>query len=111
MLMFIAKWSPEWLAFGRAASQAGRTTCWTTQFGEVGDEFTIDRTERGAATYPIDTELITALKSWRSSLATSITVVPRRVEGDGDCSRTWQRSDVVAASVKRFWGYGFQRPI
>ncbi len=63
------------------------------------------------ATYPIDTELVTALKSLRSSLATSITVTCRpRQKGAGALFKDVKREieQVVAEAVKRFWGYGFR---
>jgi hypothetical protein len=63
------------------------------------------------ATYPIDTERVFALKSWRLSLATSITVTCReRVKGAGALFKDVKREieQVVAESVKRFWGYGFR---
>jgi len=63
------------------------------------------------ATYPIDTEMITALKSNFSALASSITVVcrPREVSAAAsfrDVRREIEQS--VAESVHRFWGYGFR---
>jgi hypothetical protein len=63
------------------------------------------------ATYPIDTELTTALKSWKSALASSITVVCRpRQTGAAASFRDvrWEIEGVVAESVHRFWDYGFR---
>jgi putative DNA methylase len=63
------------------------------------------------ATYPIDTELTTALKRDMSALESSITVIcrPRQVGAIGafrDVRREIER--VVADSVHRFWDYGFR---
>ncbi len=89
-IMFAHQTTEAWTALINAIFEAGLTV---------------------TATYPIDTELITALKSWRSSLATSITVTCReRVKGGGALFKDVKREveAVVAASVKRFWGYGFR---
>jgi adenine-specific DNA methylase len=89
-IMFAHQTTEAWTALINAIFEAGLTV---------------------TATYPIDTELITALKSWRSSLATSITVTCReRVKGGGALFKDVKREveEVVAASVKRFWGYGFR---
>ena len=89
-IMFAHQTTEAWTALINAIFEAGLTV---------------------TATYPIDTELITALKSWRSSLATSITVTCReRVKGAGALFKDVKREveEVVAASVKRFWGYGFR---
>jgi hypothetical protein len=89
-IMFAHQTTEAWTALINAIFEAGLTV---------------------TATYPIDTELVTALKSWRSSLATSITVTCReRVKGAGALFRDVKREieEVVAASVKRFWGYGFR---
>jgi adenine-specific DNA methylase len=63
------------------------------------------------ATYPIDTELITALKALKSALASSITVIcrPREV-GAASSFRDVRRQidDVVAKSVHRFFEYGLR---
>jgi adenine-specific DNA methylase len=63
------------------------------------------------ATYPIDTELTTALKGLKASLSSSITVTcrPRQV-GSVAALRAVRREieKVVAVSVHRFWGYGFR---
>jgi adenine-specific DNA methylase len=63
------------------------------------------------ATYPIDTELTTALKSWKSALESSITVVCRpRAVGVAATFKEVRREivQVVADSVRRFWQYGFR---
>jgi adenine-specific DNA methylase len=63
------------------------------------------------ATYPIDTELTTALKSWKSTLATSITVTCRpRVRGARALFKDVKKEieGVVADAIRRFWGYGFR---
>jgi adenine-specific DNA methylase len=63
------------------------------------------------ATYPIDTELTTALKGSVSALASSITVIcrPREV-GSATSFRDVRRQidDVVAKSVHRFFEYGLR---
>ena len=89
-IMFAHQTTEAWTALINAIFEAGLTV---------------------TATYPIDTELITALKSLRSSLATSITVTCReRVKGGGALFKDVKREveEVVAASVKRYWGYGFR---
>ncbi len=89
-IMFAHQTTEAWTALINAIFEAGLTV---------------------TATYPIDTELITALKSLRSSLATSITVTCReRVKSGGALFKDVKREieNVVAASVKRFWGYGFR---
>lgn len=89
-IMFAHQTTEAWTALINAIFEAGLTV---------------------TATYPIDTELVTALKSWRSSLATSITVTCReRVKGGGALFKDVKREieEVVAASVKRYWGYGFR---
>jgi putative DNA methylase len=63
------------------------------------------------ATWPIDTELVTALKASMSALSSSVTVTCRpRVVGSAvsfkDVRKEIQK--VVAESVKRFWSYGFR---
>jgi len=63
------------------------------------------------ATYPIDTELITALKRNVAALASSITVIcrPRETGQIAALREVRQEIDkVVATSVRRFWGYGFR---
>ncbi|MCL5028413.1 MAG: DUF1156 domain-containing protein [Bacteroidetes bacterium] len=63
------------------------------------------------ATYPIDTELTTALKANMAALSSSVTVVCRhRVYGN---ATTYSKvkieiEKVVRESVDRFWGYGFR---
>lgn len=63
------------------------------------------------ATYPIDTELTTALKKEMSALASSITVTcrPRKV-GAAASFRDVRKEieQVVGDSVHRFWNYGFR---
>jgi len=63
------------------------------------------------ATYPIDTELTTQLKAKMSALSSSITVVcrPRQVGAAASFRDVRREIDrVVAASVHRFWDYGFR---
>ena len=63
------------------------------------------------ATYPIDTELTTALKSWQSALASSITVICRPREVGAAASFREVRREIekaVQESVQRFWEYGFR---
>lgn len=63
------------------------------------------------ATYPIDTELTTALKRNISALESSITVVCRPRTVGGAASFREVRSEiehVVRESVHRFWSYGFR---
>lgn len=63
------------------------------------------------ATWAIDTELTTALKSWKSALASSVTVTCRpRIVGSAASLRTVRREieKAVAEAVKRFWNYGFR---
>jgi putative DNA methylase len=63
------------------------------------------------ATYPIDTELTTALKASEASLSSSITVICRQREvGSASSFRDVRREveQTVAESVHRFWGYGFR---
>jgi putative DNA methylase len=63
------------------------------------------------ATYPIDTELTTALKRDVSALASSITVICRTREVSAAVSFRDVRREIeksVAESVHRFWGYGFR---
>ena len=63
------------------------------------------------ATYPIDTELTTQLKSKKSALSSSITVIcrPREV-GGAESFREIRREieKAVQESVHRFWEYGFR---
>ena len=63
------------------------------------------------ATYPIDTELTTALKRSVSALASSITVVCRPREVGAAASFREVRREIekaVQESVQRFWEYGFR---
>ncbi|WP_447974573.1 hypothetical protein [Nitrospira sp. Kam-Ns4a] len=63
------------------------------------------------ATWPIDTELVTALKASMSALSSSVTVTCRpRVAGSAAAFKDVRKEieKVVAESVKRFWSYGFR---
>lgn len=63
------------------------------------------------ATYPIDTELTTALKSWMSALASSITVIcrPRHVGATAALREVRGEIDAaVAEAVRRYYGYGLR---
>ncbi|MCX7841346.1 MAG: DUF1156 domain-containing protein, partial [Anaerolineae bacterium] len=63
------------------------------------------------ASYPIDTEMVTALKATMSALASSITVVCRpREEGAAASFKEVRRQidEVVAKSVHRFFEYGLR---
>ncbi|MEW6307571.1 MAG: DUF1156 domain-containing protein [Bacillota bacterium] len=63
------------------------------------------------ATWPIDTELTTALKASMSALSSSVTVTCRPRAVAGAISSKAVRSEieeVVGRSVKRFWSYGFR---
>lgn len=63
------------------------------------------------ATWPIDTEMITALKANMSSLSSSVTVVCRpRVVGSAAAFKDVRKEieKVVQESVKRFWDYGLR---
>jgi len=63
------------------------------------------------ATWPIDTELVTALKASMSALSSSVTVTCRpRVVGSAVSFKDVRKEieKVVAESVKRFWSYGFR---
>jgi adenine-specific DNA methylase len=63
------------------------------------------------ATWPIDTELTTALKGQMAALASSITVVCRpRVVGRAGAFREVREEieRVVAEAVHRFWSYGLR---
>ncbi len=63
------------------------------------------------ATWPIDTELTTALKGGLSALASSVTGTCRpRVVGSAASFKEVRREieQVVQESVKRFWSYGFR---
>lgn len=63
------------------------------------------------ATWPIDTELTTALKASVSALSSSVTVVCRpRVVGSAASFREVRKEieQVVTEAFKRFWSYGFR---
>ncbi len=63
------------------------------------------------ATWPIDTELTTALKASMSALSSSVTVTCRpRVVGSAASFKQVRKEieQVVQESVKRFWSYGFR---
>jgi adenine-specific DNA methylase len=63
------------------------------------------------ATWPIDTELTTALKASMSALSSSVTVAcRRRVVGSAASFKQVRKEieQVVQESVKRFWSYGFR---
>jgi adenine-specific DNA methylase len=63
------------------------------------------------ATWPIDTELTTALKASVSALSSSVTVACRpRVVGSAAAFKQVRKEieQVVQESVKRFWSYGFR---
>ncbi len=63
------------------------------------------------ATWPIDTELTTALKGSMSALASSVTVICRpRVVGSAASFKQVRKEieKVVHDAVKRFWAYGFR---
>lgn len=63
------------------------------------------------ATYPIDTELTTALKATMSALSSSVTVVCRQRVYEKATTYIKIRSEietVVKESVDRFWSYGFR---
>lgn len=63
------------------------------------------------ATYPIDTELTTALKASMSALSSSVTVVCRPRVYEKATTYIKVRSEielVVKESIDRFWNYGFR---
>lgn len=82
------------------------TEAWTALIGSIfASGLTV------TATYPIDTEMTTALKRNISALESSITVICRRRETGAaaafrDVRREIERA--VSASVHRFWDYGFR---
>ncbi|MGH9891617.1 MAG: DUF1156 domain-containing protein, partial [bacterium] len=82
------------------------TKAWTALVHAIFDAgLTVD------ATWPIDTELTTALKASMSALASSVTVICRsRVVGSAAGFKDVRREieEVVQDSVKRFWSYGFR---
>ncbi len=90
VVMFAHQSTEAWTALIRALFNAGLTV---------------------TATYPIDTELTTALKKEDSSLSTSITVACRpRTIGSAAAFRDVRREveKTVKSSVHRFWEYGFR---
>ena len=82
------------------------TKAWTALVHAIFEaDLTVD------ATWPIDTELTTALKGSLSALASSVTVTCRpRVVGSAASFKQVRREieQVVQESVKRFWSYGFR---
>lgn len=63
------------------------------------------------ATWPIDTELVTALKASKSALSSSVTVICRpRAVGSAAAFKDVRKeiAEVVAETVRRFWSYGFR---
>jgi len=63
------------------------------------------------ATWPIDTELTTALKASMSALSSSVTVICRpRISGTAASFKAIRKEieEAVQQSIKRFWGYGFR---
>ena len=89
-VMFAHQSTKAWTALVHAIFQAG---------------LTVD------ATWPIDTELVTALKASMSALSSSVTVVCRpRVAGSAALFNDVRKEieEDVKKSVKRFWDYGFR---
>ncbi|MBI5244848.1 MAG: DUF1156 domain-containing protein [Elusimicrobia bacterium] len=82
------------------------TKAWTALVYAIFDAgLTVD------ATWPLDTELVTALKASMSALSSSVTVVCRaRVVGSAASFKDvrMEIEKVVAEAVKRFWSYGFR---
>jgi adenine-specific DNA methylase len=82
------------------------TKAWSALIRAIFDaELTVD------ATWPIDTEMISALKATMSSLSSSVTVICRpRTVGSAASFKDVRKEieKVVQESVKRFWGYGFR---
>jgi adenine-specific DNA methylase len=82
------------------------TKAWTALVSAIFEAgLTVD------ATWPIDTELTTALKASMSALSSSVTVTCRpRVVGSAAAFKRVRREieQVVQESVKRFWSYGFR---
>jgi len=63
------------------------------------------------ATYPIDTELTTALKATMSALSSSVSVICRPRIYSKATTYNKVRTEiekVVRESIERFWGYGFR---
>ncbi|MEW6081861.1 MAG: DUF1156 domain-containing protein [Bacillota bacterium] len=89
-IMFAHQSTKAWTALVRAIFDAGLTI---------------------NATWPIDSELTTALKASMSALASSVTVACRpRLVGSAASFKEVRREieQVVRESVKRFWSYGFR---
>lgn len=89
-IMFAHQSTKAWMALIHAIFEAG---------------LTVD------ATWPIDTELTTALKASMSALSSSVTVVCRpRLTGSAASYKDVRKEieTVVHDSVKRFWSYGFR---
>ena len=89
-IMFAHQSSKAWTALVRAIFDAGLTV---------------------NATWPIDTELTTALRGSLSALASPVTVTCRsRVVGSASSFKEVRREieQVVQEAVKRFWSYGFR---
>jgi adenine-specific DNA methylase len=82
------------------------TKAWTSLVNAILEaRLTVD------ATWPLDTELTTALKANMSSLASSVTVVCRpRITGSAASFKDVRKEieNVVQESVTRFWGYGLR---
>jgi len=82
------------------------TKAWTGLVSAISEAgLTVD------ATWPIDTELITALKASMSALSSSVTVVCRpRIVGSAVAFKGVRKEieNAVADAVKRFWSYGFR---
>lgn len=89
-IMFAHQSTKAWMALIHAIFEAGLTV---------------------NATWPIDTELTTALKASMSALSSSVTVVCRpRLTGSAASYKDVRKEieTVVHDSVKRFWSYGFR---
>jgi adenine-specific DNA methylase len=82
------------------------TRAWTALVSAIFEAgLTVD------ATWPIDTELVTALKASMSALSSSVTVICRpRAVGSAAAFKDVRKeiSKVVAETVQRFWSYGFR---
>jgi adenine-specific DNA methylase len=82
------------------------TKAWTALISAIFDAgLTVD------ATWPIDTELVTALKASMSALSSSVTVICRpRAVGSAAAFKDVRKeiSKLVAETVRRFWSYGFR---
>lgn len=89
-IMFAHQSSKAWAALVRAIFEAGLTV---------------------NATWPVDTEMITALKANMSALSSSVTVVCRRRVTGSAAPFKEIRNEIekaVKESVNRFWEYGFR---